>query len=136
MEDFGFAICADLVHLAFLQNAAYVQSQVQTSIPVHCEMNYILMAYETFFRWCNETYNRWPLGSSCLCYMDPWYNHIIGPYIFVMWHDMLFSSLNLDSLAETCLKDVKRMEPIDGLSRINKVCPSLCFWCEFPISIF
>lgn len=37
------------------------------------------------------------------------------------WH--AFSSLNLKSVVETCLKDVKRMEPIDGLSRINKVFP-------------
>lgn len=35
--------------------------------------------------------------------------------------------------AETCLKDVKRMEPIDGLSRINKVSPSLLLvWIFFP----
>lgn len=31
------------------------------------------------------------------------------------------------SVTETCLKDVKRMEPIDGLSRINKVSFSLTF---------
>ncbi|GJN11688.1 hypothetical protein PR202_ga29898 [Eleusine coracana subsp. coracana] len=34
-----------------------------------------------------------------------------------------FNALNflcINSFAETCLKDVKRMEPIDGLSRINK----------------
>lgn len=32
-----------------------------------------------------------------------------------------FSFLNLELVAKTCLKDVKRMEPIDGLSKINKV---------------
>jgi hypothetical protein len=42
---------------------------------------------------------------------------------------LLFFSIY--SFAETCLKDVKRMEPIDGLSRINKVCLSLCFCVNF-----
>jgi hypothetical protein len=40
MEDFGFATCVDQVHLVCLQNAVYVQSQVQTFIPHQCIMKY------------------------------------------------------------------------------------------------
>jgi hypothetical protein len=90
------------------------------------------------FRGCNETYDRWPLGSSSMCYMDSWYNHLIDQHTFfsvVLYHIITtyFSFLNLKLVSETCLKDVKRMEPIDGLSKINKVfIPFLSwFWLEF-----
>nr|CAB3504927.1 unnamed protein product [Digitaria exilis] len=40
MMDFGFAICVDLVHLAFLQNAAYVQSQMVVGLILHVLYGY------------------------------------------------------------------------------------------------
>jgi len=53
---------------------------------------------------------------------------------------MLFVLSIFYSVTETCLKDVKRMEPIDGLSRINKVSLSLpfgvnCLLQSFSISV-
>lgn len=46
------------------------------------------------------------------------HGHIYG------YSDIYFISFNIELTmytAETCLSDIKRMEPIDGLSRINKV---------------
>jgi len=40
--------------------------------PMSMHNEVLLMGCKTFFRWCNETYNRWPLGSSRMRYMDPW----------------------------------------------------------------
>lgn len=74
------------------------------------------------FRGRNETNNRWSLGSSCMCYMDSWYNDFYwSTYLSDVLPGHAFNYINPNFGTETCLKDVKRMEPIDGLSRINKV---------------
>ena len=51
---------------------------------------------------------------------------IPGSFLYDLIHSSLFISLlifakGLEFLSETCLADVKKMEPIDGLSRISKV---------------
>lgn len=53
--------------------------------------------------------------------------HFLIMVVFSLWYEIkqaaTFSCFWINVSAETCLVDVKRMEPIDGLSRINKVRP-------------
>lgn len=77
------------------------------------------------FRWCYETHHRWALGPSGLCHMDS--RFLFSLYISLnactnLFGDKIFSSI-IYFCTETCLSDIKKMEPIDGLSRINKVSP-------------
>lgn len=78
-EDFGFATCVDQVHLACLQNAVYVQSQVQTFIPCPCIMinEVLLMACKTSLggamkpttdgRWAHLACAIWIPGNHFTC---------------------------------------------------------------------
>lgn len=44
-------------------------------------------------------------------------------FFFFFLHNN-FRSFNVFFFLETCLSDIKKMEPIDGLNRISKVVPS------------
>ena len=69
------------------------------------------------FRRCYEAYNWWALGSFGLCHMDSWLEsnlHLVSSFLVMLVLMHLWT-------AETCLSDVKRMEPIDGQNKINKV---------------
>ena len=54
---------------------------------------------------------------------------IPGLFVNFVWLHLCFIILLFDHckhLAETCLADIKKMEPIDGISRINKVFVFVC----------
>lgn len=73
-------------------------------------------------RWAHLACAIWIPGYYCFsfftlltCYFRRWVN-----FTDFLYHD-----------SETCLSDIKKMEPIDGLSRINKVL--LLFYFTFII---
>lgn len=65
------------------------------------------------------------------------YGYLVCYFIIQLVFILFFSSRHADSsiyASETCLSDIKKMEPIDGLNRVSKV--SFCFIFSLPVLYF
>ena len=131
MVDFGCVNCVELEHLSPLHLVTFVLLQVHITALMMTSSK--RQTWQSDFNLVIDI----RVGGAMKPTTDGHWAHLAcaiwipGLWLFIVSCSItLFFFLDCGKLvAETCLSDIKRMEPIDGLNRINKVIPQ--FDCEF-----